>query len=213
MPEVSQRQASVTDLSPSTAKLRSAGSIIRRASAFRRNQDGSLAVEFAIIAPIFFFLMFVIAETALIFIAEQVMDNAVFEAARLVRTGQAQKGTWPNPDPDADPAPMTKADFREDVCRRMRVFIDCDSADFYLDVRSYDNFAAMNIAKPLDDDEAFTDEGNYDFGDPTDIVVVRAYYQWPTNRIYGNLSMKNMENGKRLIGSFAAFRNEPFSTN
>ena len=34
--------------------------------------------------------MFVIAETALVFVAEQVMDNAVFETARLIRTGQVQ---------------------------------------------------------------------------------------------------------------------------
>ena len=34
--------------------------------------------------------MFVIAETALVFIAEQVLDNAVFETARLIRTGQVQ---------------------------------------------------------------------------------------------------------------------------
>ena len=175
-----------------------------------KDQRGSTAIEFAVIAPIFFFLMFVIAETALIFIAEQVMDNAVYEAARLVRTGQAQKGTWPNPDPDAEPAPMTAADFREQVCGRMRVFIDCDSPDFYLDVKSYDNFAAMVITKPVEDDETFQDEGAYDFGDAADIVVVRAYYQWPTNKIYGSLSMKNMNNGKRLIGSFAAFRNEPY---
>ena len=43
-----------------------------------------------------------------------------------------------------------------------------------------------------------------------DIVVVRAYYQWPTNPIFGALSLKNMNNGKRLIGSFAAFCNEPY---
>ena len=59
-------------------------------AAVRRDERGSAAIEFAIIAPIFFFLMFVIAETALVFIAEQVMDNAVFETARLIRTGQVQ---------------------------------------------------------------------------------------------------------------------------
>jgi hypothetical protein len=43
-------------------------------------------------------------------------------------------------------------------------------------------------------------------------VVVRAYYQWPTNTIFGALSLKNLSNGRRLIGSFAAFRNEPFAS-
>ena len=55
------------------------------------------------------------------------------------------------------------------------------------------------------------DAGAFAFGDANDIVVVRAYYQWPTNTIFGGLSLKNLSNGKRLIGSFAAFRNEPFA--
>jgi Flp pilus assembly protein TadG len=162
------------------------------------------------VAPIFFFLMFVIAETAVLFVAEQVMDNAVFESARLIRTGQAQKGTWPNPNTDAAPAPMTKADFKADVCARLAVFIDCDSPNFYLDVKSYPNFSAMALGRPVKDDETFEDEGAYAFGGSGDIVVVRAYYQWPATKILGDLSLKNMDNGKRLIGSFAAFRNEPF---
>ena len=44
---------------------------LRRLCGFRRNEDGSAAIEFAVIAPIFFFLMFVIAETALLFIASR----------------------------------------------------------------------------------------------------------------------------------------------
>ena len=179
-------------------------------SRLRADQRGVTAIEFAIVSPIFFFLMFVIAETAVIFIAEQVMDNAVFESARLIRTGQAQKGTWPNPDKEAAPAPMTAEQFKADLCARMAVFISCDSPSFYLEVKSYANFADMNVSKPLKADETFDDPGAYDFGDSGEIVVVRAYYQWPTNKIFGDLSLKNMNNGKRLIGSFAAFRNEPF---
>jgi Flp pilus assembly protein TadG len=168
------------------------------------------AVEFAVIAPIFFFLMFVIAETALIFIAEQVMDNAVFETARMIRTGQAQTGTW-NPDPDAPKAAMTEAQFKSAVCDKMSVFIDCDG--LYLDVKSYATFGAMEIAKPLEDDgETFKAAGAFQFGSANDIVVVRAYYQWPTNMIFGGLTLQNMPNGKRMIGSFAAFCNEPYET-
>jgi Flp pilus assembly protein TadG len=163
-----------------------------------RDQSGATAVEFAIIAPLFFFLMFVIAETALVFIAEQVMDNAVFESARLVRTGQVQKGS------------MTKADFKADLCGRMSVFVDCDSSDFYLDVKCSDSFADMEPDPPLKEDETFEADGDYQFGGQSQIVIVRAYYQWPTNKIFGSLSLGNLANGKRMIGSFAAFRNEPF---
>lgn len=166
----------------------------------RSDQRGSVAIEFAIIAPVFFFLMFVIAETALVFIAEQVMDNAVFEAARLIRTGQAQG------------ASMSKADFTDQVCGRMAIFVNCSGPNFYLDVKSYPTFDSMVTTQPLDGDENFTDSGSFAFGNASEIVVVRAYYQWPTNTIFGSLSLKNLANGKRLIGSFAAFRNEPFTT-
>ena len=176
-----------------------------------RGESGSVIVEFALIAPMFFFLMFVIAETAMVFIAEQVMDNALLEAARLVRTGQAQKGTWPNPDPNAAPHPMTQEEFQETVCAGMAVFIDCSGDDFYLDVKSYDSFADMDTAPPIDADEKFQTAAGFDFGGANAIVVVRAYYQWPTNNIFGSLSLKNLSNGKRLIGSFAAFRNEPYT--
>jgi Flp pilus assembly protein TadG len=166
----------------------------------RRDQRGSAAIEFAIIAPVFFFLMFVIAETALVFIAEQVMDNAVFETARLIRTGQVQKGG------------MSAADFREDVCDRMSVFVSCSGSDFYLDVKSYPDFASMDFSKPTKDDGTFKDPGALDFGEESEIIVMRAYYKWSTNKIpfaSATLATPGL-NGKRLIGAFAAFRNEPF---
>ena len=165
---------------------------------WRRDERGSAAVEFAVIAPVFFFLMFVIAETALVFIAEQVLDNAVFETARLIRTGQVQQGG------------MSEDDFKNEVCDRVSIFINCDSSNFYLDVQSYPTFTAMSVASPLDDEDNFNDAAAFEFGAPNEIVVVRAYYQWPTNQIFGSLSLKNLSNGKRLIGSFAAFCNEPY---
>ena len=178
-------------------------SVLRRVRRFRRarlgrSEDGSVAIEFAIIAPVFFFLMFVIAETALVFIAEQVMDNAVFATARLIRTGQVQG--------------MSDDDFKNEVCSRMSVFINCDSSDFYIDVKSFDSFADMVMTKPVNEDDDFQDPGDFDFGSASEIVVMRVYYQWPTNPIFGSLSLKNLSNGKRLIGSFAAFCNEPYQS-
>ena len=128
------------------------------------------------------------------------MDNAVFETARLVRTGQVQK------------ANMSGAAFKTAVCNKMSVFVRCNSPSFFLDVKSYASFADMQMGKPVNNDATFQSEGAYNFGKQGDIVVIRAYYQWPTNRIYGGLSLKNLSNGKRLIGSFSAFRNEPFGS-
>ncbi len=182
------------------SQIRRRRALLKRREGLRSDERGAVAIEFAIIAPVFFFLMFVIAETALVFIAEQVMDNAVFETSRLIRTGQVQI------------AGMTQEDFKDEVCDRVTVFVNCNSSDFYLDVDSYPTFDSMVMDQPIDDDEEFEDPGTFAFGNANEIVVVRAYYQWPTNAVFGSLSLKNLNNGKRLIGSFAAFRNEPFIT-
>jgi hypothetical protein len=94
----------------------------------------------------------------------------------------------------------------------MSVFIDCAGSNFFLDIKSYDSFAEMDTIAPLEDDWTFSDPGAFEFGGPGDIVIVRAYYQWPTNSIFGSMSLASLGNGKHLIGSFAAFCNEPYQT-
>jgi hypothetical protein len=95
----------------------------------------------------------------------------------------------------------------------MSVFINCSGSDFYLDVKAYQTFASMDAGDPLNADQTSKDAGAFGFGNANDIIVVRAYYQWPLRNIFGSfsLSKQNLTNGKRLIGSFAAFKNEPFS--
>src|ERR1700712_2889197 len=68
-----------------------AGNILRR---FRRNHRGSAAVEFALVAPIFFGLLFAIIELAMVFFAGQVLETATQDSARLIMTGQAQMSAF-----------------------------------------------------------------------------------------------------------------------
>ena len=51
----------------STASIRT---VLRR---FRRNRRGSAAVEFALVAPVFFALLFAIIETAIVFFAVEIL--------------------------------------------------------------------------------------------------------------------------------------------
>jgi Flp pilus assembly protein TadG len=171
---------------------------LSRLMKFRRNEDGAVAIEFALISPAFFFLIFVILETGLMFVAEEVLDNSVATVARMVRVGQIQNDG------------LTKEEFKDLICSKAEVFINCDSADFYVDAKTFGDFADAGLGEPVDDDGEFVDEGDYAFGGPNEVVVVRAYYKWKTNPIFGDISLSNLAGGKRLIGSFATFRNEPF---
>ena len=81
---------------------------------FRRNRRGSAAVEFALVAPLFFCMLFAILETAIVFFAGQVLENATQESARLILTRQAQ-----NTD-------MTETAFKTNLCDRIKVMFNCD---------------------------------------------------------------------------------------
>lgn len=179
-------------------KIRSIARLWTRFADFRRDQRGVAGIEFALISPAFFFLVFVIMETAMVFVAEEVLDDSVGMAARMVRTGQIQS------------AGMTKEEFRALICSRARVFMDCTTSDFYVDVKTYGNFGEAGLGSPLDPDGLFVDEGAFAIGGPNDVVVVRVYYKWSTSPIFGDITLSNIAGGKRLIGSFATFRNEPF---
>ncbi|MCI4663213.1 MAG: pilus assembly protein [Neomegalonema sp.] len=62
----------------------------RRLLAFQRDARGVTAVEFALIAPFFFMLIFSVMEVALISFATSTFRTGLSYATRLIRTGDAQ---------------------------------------------------------------------------------------------------------------------------
>lgn len=164
---------------------------------FRKNNDGATAVEFALVAGPFFFFLLALIEIAAMFFAETVIDNAVLESARLIRTGQLQGGGG-----DA-------ASFREEVCERIDVIADCDNMVF--EVAVFEDFDGIEPTPPIGDDGSLNG-GNmgFDPGDAGDIVLVRVYYAYPLvlPNMFG--SVANLPDNQRLIMSSTVFRNEPF---
>ena len=107
--------------------------ILRR---FRRNRRGSAAVEFALVAPIFFGLLFAIIELAMVFFASQVLETVTQDSARVIMTGQAQNASF------------TQAQFKNLVCSNIVAMFDCANG-ISIDVQSYKTFATINIAEPI----------------------------------------------------------------
>ena len=169
---------------------------------FRRNRRGSAAVEFALVAPVFFALLFAIIETAIIFFTSQVLETVTQDSARQIMTGQAQ---------DAN---LSQAQFKDNiVCPPgavARVLFDCTNG-IYIDVRSYPAFAAVNVADPIDGARSFINDMKFCPGKDGDIVVVRIFYQWPLFVTGLGYNIANLAGSKRLLTATAAFKNEPFS--
>lgn len=163
-----------------------------------RDERGSAAVEFALVSVPFFMLVTAILESALVFFANQVLETAVADAGRLIRTGQAhQQG-------------FNEARFRQEVCNRLVAMFPNCAGSMLIDVRSYTSFAAVDVSKPISSSGTINAAFTYNHGAATQIVVVRAYYEWPLffNRL--GLNLADLANGNRLLGAVTAFRNEPF---
>ena len=94
----------------STAPLRN---IWRR---FGRNRRGSAAVEFALVAPVFFALLFAIIETAIVFFAGQVLETMTANASRLIMTGTEQ---------NTGAAAVQQDDFKQKVCNQIPALFTC----------------------------------------------------------------------------------------
>jgi Flp pilus assembly protein TadG len=174
--------------------IRSFSSLLRR---FRRNRGGSAVVEFALVAPMFFALLFAIIETALMFFASQVLETVTQDSARQIMTGQAQN------------AAMTQAQFKSLVCSKVVALFDCVNG-ITIDVQSYSAFSNVNVANPIDASKNFNNPNNYNPGTAGDIVVVRVFYQWPILVTRLGYDISNLAGSKRLLTATAAFQNEPF---
>jgi Flp pilus assembly protein TadG len=173
---------------------------------FRRNGRGSAAVEFALVAPVFFALLFAIIETAIMFFASQALETMTQESARLVLTGQAQT------------ASLTQAQFQNYVCSQIPVAGLFACGNIYVDVKSYPSstgtscstFSNVVINSQIDSNSNFINNMQYNPGGPGDIVIVRLFYQWRLYVTGLGYNIANLSGSKRLLAATAAFCNEPY---
>lgn len=174
-------------------------SIFPRKRRFRRNEDGSTAVEFALVIIPFLGCLFAIIEIGLVFLAGQVLETSVADASRLILTGQAQAGKF-----DADA-------FKQKICTTsVKAMFTCNNIK--IDVRTATSFATGNFNAPVNGAKVLdTSDFAYAPGKQCDIVIVRVAYEWPTFVRMLGLDLATLANGKHLLMSTMAFRNEPYS--
>ncbi len=174
---------------------------------FRRNRRGSAAIEFALIAPMFFALLFAIFETALMFFAAQVLETGTQDSARLMYTNRAQNSN------------MTQSAFETDLCNRVKVMFSCGgppgTPGLTVVVKSYPAGTAIpasDLTNPISGG-VFNGQSAYVLTNPGDTVLVRAFYQWPLFVTQLGYNIANLgsgtSNAKRLLAATAAFRVEP----
>src|SRR3974390_444039 len=102
---------------------------------FARDRKGIVAVETALVAPPFLLLIMTIIELGLILATQSVLDGALRDAARLIRTGQVQ----------SQASPITT--FQNLLCSEMSSLMtvsECQT-DVIFEVQVFSNFGAVSF--------------------------------------------------------------------
>jgi Flp pilus assembly protein TadG len=183
----------------------SARNILRR---FRRSRAGSAAVEFALVAPMFFALLFAIIEVAIMFFASQVLETICQDSARALMTGQAQTGAVATCAVSGVATPCTQATFQQYACSQIPALFSC--ANLYVDVESYSSFTNVTINNQIVSGTFQSANMQYSPGGPGNTVVVRMFYQWPLFVTGMGFNISNLSGNQRLLVATAAFQNEPY---
>jgi Flp pilus assembly protein TadG len=166
-------------------------------SRLKKSKSGASALEFALVAPPFFLLLFATFDIALMFFAATTLENGIIGAARLIRTGQVQAMN------------MTQQQFRTLICNDISMLLSCDSR-LGIDVRRYNGFGNVQWNAALDNNGNLVGNMQFQPGGPEDVIVVRAFYVWPVLTPGAGSAFSNMAGGNRLLEASIAFRNEPF---
>jgi len=179
---------------------------------FKRNERGSMVIEFALLTPVFFYMIFGIIEVFAFMLSEGILESAVRQAARSGLTGY-------------NPSGVSREDYIRAEVQKKVFFINPANLNFKTQI--YSSFSNINQPEPFTDKnkdgyydvgELYTDinaNGQWDpdmgvagSGGAGDIVVYKLTYTWKfMTPFIGQLLSKT---GTMDIVANAVVKNEPF---
>jgi Flp pilus assembly protein TadG len=169
-------------------------SFSRAACRFGSDKKGTSAVEFALIGGPFFMMIFAVIETALMFFAQQALETATQDTARMIMTGEAQN--------------FTPAQFKTALCDKLATFLSCTG--IRIASQSFSDFSNIVPFNPIDASGQFVATFPYSAGGSGTIMLVQVSYKWPLYVTGLGYSIGNADGTHRLLTATAAFRNEPY---
>lgn len=174
-----------------------AAGLIRKRPKGRRlsAQSGATAVEFAMVGPIFIFLMCVGFDLGLMLFTQSVLNNAVRDAARLIETNQGGGASA----------------FSSKLCSDMEGLVPCANLQYY--VQSAASFGAMSAGVTTDAGGNLKSNGTFSPGTAGEDVVAQVAYNRPTlmpwAMRYINGTIGKASKDSTLLVATVIFQNEP----
>lgn len=160
---------------------------------------GAAAVEFAIVGTSFMLMLLAAFEFGYMLFVQSVLDNAARDAARLIRTGQAQSSGNAN------------TSFSTLLCNDVGSLIGCGNLIYQAQVFNDWNSAKTAVNTPPTRDPATGNmvSAGFSAGTAGQILVVTVSYNYPflTPWIGGLLGGSSKS---ALLESVVVFQNEPY---
>ena len=179
----------------------------RRCAGDRR---GATAVEFAIIATPFIFMIFCIIEVGIYFMVQVTLDNATAAAARELRTGQVVA--------DGSTDKTGQQSFMTLVCNNMSwLQAQCQSGVgsstgtqyLVVDVRQLGTFSSSPSNPTLSGGGGQASGTCFYSGSAGSAVEMRAYYRWQLLTPYLMQAMQTFAGGIAELEATEVFQIEP----
>ena len=165
---------------------------------YAKDNEGATAIELSFIAlPLIYFMLSII-EVALMFTTSIVLEGATSDASRLVRTGQVQQA-----------GAGGQAMFEDALCRAMSVLASCNDIEYeVVEIGDGWGSASGNTAN-FDDDGAFQSQG-FDPGGVSDVVLIRAVYNYPLKTPIMSQFFGDAGKTTRMMMSTVVLQTEPY---
>jgi Flp pilus assembly protein TadG len=181
---------------------------------FLRCESGVTALEFAFVSPVLLLFIVGILEFAMIFLASNVMENAVNNASRTGKTGYVESGI------------SREQTLLNAISERIGGFLD--PSKITIAATTYESFDDIGQGEPYTDSdgsgayeagETFTDtngNGQWDsdmgssgYGNSGEVVVYRISYPWNLmTPLLGNIIGTD---GVLTLSTRIVVRNEPYT--
>lgn len=138
---------------------------MRMRASWRGDESGATALEFALVAPVFFLLLFGIIEYSVILFAKSVIEGATSVTSRLGKTGYEEEG-------------LSRQDMLTALLKE-RSFGVLDPEKIEITTLVYQNFADIGMAEPLSVDT--NGNGVYDAAGGDQYQDINGNGQWDDN--------------------------------
>lgn len=159
-----------------------------------------MAIEFAIVAIPFVYMLVAIIELSLMFTSASLLESATSAAARQIRTGAIQEA--------ADTGPAQEALFRTVLCNNAPVLLNCGAVQ--VEAIDIGNFSSYQDYLPQYDEEGNFMPQGFSAGGVSDVILIRTFYRYSfMTPLIGQL-LGEGGSGTRTFMSTIVMQTEPY---